>query len=123
MKILNSILQIPNYKHITFRIWNLEFGIKGVIVCLLLILSPLLAHANYPKPTDDYMNDFAGIMNTMDRETIRKTLSDLEYGCAAGCEIENIPVSWKSESYGLPIYALMTYCVFSCSTVPRFWRR
>jgi uncharacterized protein len=55
------------------------------VICLLMILgflsSGLSAQglAGYPKPTDDYVNDFAGVLNKPDSEAIRKMFKDLEY--------------------------------------------
>jgi uncharacterized protein len=58
---------------------------KASSVCLTLIfgvlLSATVAHGQqgYPSPTDDYVNDYAGVLNKPDIESIRKMFKALEY--------------------------------------------
>ena len=57
---------------------------KAGIIFLTLLLWGLSSaitaqgQAGYPKPADDYVNDFAGVLNKPDSEAIRKMLKDLE---------------------------------------------
>jgi uncharacterized protein len=57
---------------------------KAGIICLTLLLGVLSfvitaqIQAGYPKPTDDYVNDFAGVLNKPDSEAISKMFKNLE---------------------------------------------
>lgn len=64
---------------------KLSLAPKTRIYCLALILGVILTVTSaqgqgaYPSPTDDYLNDFAGVLNQPDTELIRKMFKDLEY--------------------------------------------
>jgi len=51
----------------------------AVVFVIMLALLPVYAMASYPRPVDDYVNDYAAILNSADHKTIRKMLSNLEY--------------------------------------------
>jgi uncharacterized protein len=54
------------------------------VVCPVVVLGVLigtgvvLGQGGYPSPTDDYVNDYAGVMNEQDIESVRKMFKDLE---------------------------------------------
>lgn len=55
---------------------------KTCVICLTLVLG-FVSHfaagqGGYPKPADDYVNDFAGVLNKPDSEAIRKMFKELE---------------------------------------------
>jgi len=64
---------------------KLSIRIKTNIFCLTTILGLLLfamvaqGQNGYPEPTDDYVNDYAGVLNKPDAESIYKMFKDLEY--------------------------------------------
>lgn len=49
-----------------------------VIVGVLLSVTVARGQGKYPSPTDDYVNDYAGVLNKPDTESIRKMFKDLE---------------------------------------------
>ena len=57
---------------------------KNVIICLTLLIGFMSSVVSaqtqgvYPKPSDDYVNDFAGVLNKPDSEAIRKMFKALE---------------------------------------------
>ncbi len=58
---------------------------KRVVLCLALFFGIFLSAAllrgegGYPSPTDDYVNDYAGVLSRPDLESIHKMFKDLEY--------------------------------------------
>ena len=50
-----------------------------LIIVLILSLFSVINASNYPDPIDDYINDFAKVINKADYEQIHKMLKDLEY--------------------------------------------
>lgn len=51
------------------------------LTALLAVLSVVIAaqgQSGYPKPADDYVNDFAGVLNKPDSEAIQKMFKELE---------------------------------------------
>lgn len=59
--------------------------IKISFICLIIFMSFMLSSAiaqspaGFPSPKDDYVNDFAGVINKPDTDAIRKMFKDLEY--------------------------------------------
>ncbi len=54
---------------------------KYIFILLTLLFSSALCHAGegYPGHVDDYVNDFAQVMDVSDHESVRNMLKDLEY--------------------------------------------
>jgi uncharacterized protein len=57
-----------------------NFGIVFLTALLMVLSVAVIAQGQlgYPKPADDYVNDFAGILNKPDSEAIRKMFKSLE---------------------------------------------
>jgi len=50
-----------------------------LILCIVFFhAGPVLAQSWYPQPKDDYVNDFAHVLNEPDKQAIKKMFSDLE---------------------------------------------
>ncbi len=64
---------------------KLNIAPKTSIFCLTVILGFVLSittaqgQEGYPSPTDDYVNDYAGVLDQGDADAIRKMFKDLEY--------------------------------------------
>ena len=60
---------------------SLKYKVIGLLFIgyLFLSLSFLYGQSGYPKPEDEYINDFAEILSEADDEMIYKLLKDLEY--------------------------------------------
>ncbi len=64
---------------------KLSLATKRSFFCIALILGvisslpPAQGQGGYPSPTDDYINDFAGVLNQPDSEAIREMFDRLEY--------------------------------------------
>ena len=49
------------------------------LLAVLFLLFPLFGEVGYPTPKDDYVNDYAEVLNQADAEVIHKLFKDLEY--------------------------------------------
>ncbi len=83
--------------------------LKKLLVCILLII-PALSFAGYPEPIDEYVNDFARVIDNDIQRQIRKKLYNTEY--YSGVEIVVITIrnfkeyktgdkNWEEFSTGL----------------------
>jgi uncharacterized protein len=92
-QIRNSNIEIRNkfefvkFKNLALKTQDLSFNVlirKFYIICLTVLFAVLSfdvaaqGQGGYPKPADDYVNDFAGVMSKPDSETIRKMFKELE---------------------------------------------
>lgn len=50
-----------------------------LVLTFLLLSASAPAFASYPAPVDDYVNDYAGLLNAPDKQMIGSLLKDLEY--------------------------------------------
>jgi uncharacterized protein len=48
-----------------------------IFICLILLI-PVYTHASYPRPIDDYINDWAEVIGDADFDIIREKLKNLE---------------------------------------------
>lgn len=72
-----------------------------IIIISLTFLITLPSHANYPIAEDEYVNDYAKIIDYDERNTLRQTLQDVEY--YSGVEITILTIDnyreYSSDSF------------------------
>lgn len=62
-----------------------RLSMKSSLFCLIIVFGFFLsidsaqARYGYPRSKDDYINDFAGVINQSDKKAIRKRFKDLEH--------------------------------------------
>lgn len=76
---------------------KLRFATPAAIFYLAVICAVFLSatiargQGSYPAPADDYVNDYAQVLNAQDAEQIRKMFKDLEYQTGIEAVVVSIP--------------------------------
>src|SRR3990167_6177853 len=63
----------------------------AIVCCVFLSAMVARGQGSYPTPSDDYVNDYAYVLNAPDAEQIRKMLKDLEYQTGIEAVVVTIP--------------------------------
>lgn len=63
----------------------------AIVCCVFLSATAVRGQGSYPTPSDDYVNDYAHVLNAPDAEQIRKLFKDLEYQTGIEAVVVTIP--------------------------------